>query len=62
MAVELESAEMVLKTTQECIRRGVLTDWFLFAQHCLRIAPPLTIKEKEIRKACSIIIEALDAV
>jgi len=62
MAVELESAEMVLKTTQECIRRGALTDWFLFAQHCLRIAPPLTIKEKEIRKACSIIIEALDAV
>jgi acetylornithine/succinyldiaminopimelate/putrescine aminotransferase len=62
MAVELESAESVLKTTQECIRRGVLTDWFLFAPHCLRIAPPLTIKEKEIRKACSIIREALDAV
>lgn len=62
MAIELETAETVLKTTQECIRRGVLTDWFLFAPHCLRIAPPLTIKEKEIRKACSIIIEALDAV
>jgi acetylornithine/succinyldiaminopimelate/putrescine aminotransferase len=33
------------------IKNGVLTDWFLFAPHCMRIAPPLNISSKEIDKA-----------
>jgi 4-aminobutyrate aminotransferase-like enzyme len=28
----------------------------------MRIAPPLTISEIEIRKACNIIVEAIDAI
>ncbi len=43
-----------------CIQKGLLTDWFLFADHCLRIAPPLTITAEEVRKACAIILEAID--
>lgn len=43
-----------------CIRNGVLTDWFLFAPHCMRIAPPLNISTKEIETACGIIIKGLD--
>jgi acetylornithine/N-succinyldiaminopimelate aminotransferase len=38
---------------------GVFTDWFLFAPNCLRIAPPLTISEEEIRIACDEIIKAI---
>ncbi len=51
-------------TTQEVIARllqkGILTDWFLFAPHCLRIAPPLTISKKEIRMVCKVLLEVLD--
>ena len=42
------------------IAKGLITDWFLFATHCLRIAPPLIISEDEVKKACKIILETLD--
>lgn len=59
IAVELESNEKVLEVVQKCIENGVFTDWFLFAQNCLRIAPPLTITEEDIINACAIIKAAL---
>jgi 4-aminobutyrate aminotransferase-like enzyme len=31
----------------------------LFAANCLRIAPPLTITEEEIKKACAVIVGCL---
>jgi acetylornithine/succinyldiaminopimelate/putrescine aminotransferase len=59
IAVEFDSYEENKKIIDACIERGVFTDWFLFASHCMRIAPPLTINEAEIRKACAIILEAV---
>ncbi|HEX5024894.1 MAG TPA: aspartate aminotransferase family protein [Agriterribacter sp.] len=47
-----------LDTTKDL---GVLTDWFLFAPQCMRIAPPLNITHREIRKACKKILQAIDA-
>ena len=60
IAVEFDSHESTKKIVDACIKRGVLTDWFLFAPHCMRIAPPLIIRRKEIEKACKIILEVLD--
>lgn len=60
LALELDSFETNKKVIDACIENGVLTDWFLFAAHCLRIAPPLTITEAEIRQACSVITGVLD--
>ncbi len=62
MALELETAADVIKVAEYCLRKGVLTDWFLFAPNCVRIAPPLTIKEKEIKKVCLVMVEALNNV
>ncbi|PSL22564.1 aspartate aminotransferase family protein [Chitinophaga ginsengisoli] len=62
MAVEFESFAMNKKVIDACIERGLLTDWFLFAPECLRIAPPLIINEEEIRQACKIIIDVLNEV
>ena len=56
IAVQFENAEVNKKLINACIANGVLTDWFLFAPDCLRIAPPLTISEREIRQACGIIL------
>jgi acetylornithine/N-succinyldiaminopimelate aminotransferase len=62
MAVEFESFEINKKVIDGCIERGLLTDWFLFAPECLRIAPPLIIGEEEIRWACDVIIDVVNEV
>ena len=59
MAVEFENYEQCKKAIDRCIENGVLTDWFLFASNCLRISPPLTITEDEIRESCRVILQSL---
>lgn len=60
MAVEFDSFETNKKVIDTVIENGALTDWFLFASDCLRICPPLTITEDQIKKACTIIIDVLN--
>lgn len=62
MAIEFENFDINKKVIDGCLQRGLLTDWFLFAPECLRIAPPLTISEKEIKKAAKTILAVLDEV
>lgn len=62
IAVEFSSFEVNKKIIDYCIGKGVLTDWFLFAPHCMRIAPPLTIDEKEIEQACKVIIKGIESI
>ena len=59
IAVELKSVEEVGKTLAHCLDAGLFSDWFLFAPHCIRIAPPLIISEEEIRRACAILLHSL---
>jgi acetylornithine/N-succinyldiaminopimelate aminotransferase len=59
MAVEFDSFETNKKIIDGCIANGLLTDWFLFADNCLRISPPLIITEDEIKKAAKIILECV---
>ena len=47
------------KIIDALITEGVFTDWFLFASNCLRIAPPLTISEEEIKLACEKIMSVV---
>jgi acetylornithine/succinyldiaminopimelate/putrescine aminotransferase len=60
IAVEFGSSDENKRIIDACIRKGVLTDWFLFAPECLRIAPPLTITDGQIRSACEIILSAIN--
>jgi len=59
VAIELENFELNKKIIDRCIENGVVVDWFLHCSNSMRIAPPLIIKEDEIRKACAVIIEAI---
>jgi len=52
MAIEFENFEETQKVIKACIEKGVITDWFLFADNCLRIAPPLIIEEEDLLFAC----------
>ena len=60
MAVEFESFEVLKPIIDRAIDLGVITDWFLFCDDSMRIAPPLVITEDEIREACGIILKAID--
>lgn len=62
IAVEFADFVTCKKIIDLAIEEGVLTDWFLFASNCMRIAPPLNISKKEIRKACAHIITACNKV
>lgn len=59
LAVEFDSFETCKRVIDRCIAEGLITDWFLFAPHCLRLSPPLTISESEIEQACAIILDSL---
>jgi len=52
VAVEFDSFEINKKIADTCIKNAVLVDWFLFADNCMRISPPLIIEEEQIKKAC----------
>jgi acetylornithine/N-succinyldiaminopimelate aminotransferase len=60
LAIELESFELNKKIIDRCIANGVVVDWFLHCSNSMRIAPPLIISNDEIRKACGVIIEAIN--
>jgi acetylornithine/N-succinyldiaminopimelate aminotransferase len=60
MALEFKDAVICKKVIDKAIARGLFTDWFLFAPHCLRIAPPLTITKEEINEACIILRGVMD--
>ncbi len=60
MAAEFESFEILKPIIDKAIEFGVITDWFLFCDNSMRIAPPLVITEEEINKACGLILEAIE--
>jgi acetylornithine/succinyldiaminopimelate/putrescine aminotransferase len=60
MAVELRDFDEIQRVIKACLAAGLITDWFLFNNRSLRIAPPLTISETEIKWACGVILTALD--
>lgn len=60
LSIELENFETNKKVIDGCIEDGLITDWFLFASNCMRIAPPLIITHDEIKKSCEIIIKNLN--
>ncbi len=60
MAAEFESFAVLKAVIDQAIVNGVLTDWFLFCDNSMRIAPPLTITEEQIREACQLILSSID--
>lgn len=61
MSVQFDSFEQNKAIIDRAIELGVLSDWFLYCDDSLRIAPPLIITKEEIKAACDIIIEAIDS-
>ena len=61
-AFEFETDQIVNEIVKECLENGVICFWFLSCPNSFRIAPPLTITDEEIEKACEIINNAIKKV
>ena len=61
-AFQFDNADTVQKIVQTCLSKGLICFWFLSCPDSFRIAPPLTITEVEIRKACEIILMAINSI
>lgn len=62
LAADLGSAEYTLRVAEKCMEKGLIIFWLLYEGRFLRITPPLTISETEIREGCKIILESLEEV
>lgn len=62
LAPMTESVEITNEVILKCQDKGLILFWLLFEPCAIRITPPLTISESEIREGCKIIIETLDEV
>lgn len=60
LAMDLGTFSNVQKLIQYGLGQGLITDWFLFNDHSVRIAPPLIIQPDEIKHACEILLKGLD--
>lgn len=61
MAIHLDTFDQVQAVSDFALDHGIVVDWFLHCEQALRIAPPLTIPDDEIERACDVIVAALDA-
>lgn len=59
-AFDFDSPETVNNIVNKAKEKGVICYWFLSHPNSFRIAPPLTITEEEIEKACTIIFDAIE--
>lgn len=62
LAVVFDSFETNIKIIDKAIEEGVITDWFLFCDHAMRIAPPLNIREDVLIESCRKIVKAIDSI
>jgi acetylornithine/succinyldiaminopimelate/putrescine aminotransferase len=60
MAVQFENAELGQKIIHQCVANGLITDWFLFAADCMRIAPPLVMTDEMIQQVCEVILRTIN--
>jgi len=60
-AVDLGDTDFVKRVINSAYENGVLMDWFLYNDSAFRLAPPLIIEEEEIKSACDIIVDAIEA-
>lgn len=62
LAPMTESAEITDKVILRCQEKGLILFWLLFEGKAIRITPPLTISDEEIKEGCGIIIEVMNEI
>lgn len=60
LAVEFNDSDLTQRIVLHAVEAGLMTEWFLFHDTAMRIAPPLTITEEQIRESCTLLRHVLD--
>ncbi|WP_373059073.1 aspartate aminotransferase family protein [Zunongwangia sp. H14] len=60
LAAIVETEDIANEVILQCKDKGLILFWLLFEKRAIRITPPLTISEEEIREGCGIIIDVLN--
>jgi acetylornithine aminotransferase len=60
LAIILESGDLATQLILRCKALNLILFWLLFEPRAVRITPPLTISEEEIKQGCHIIIAVLN--
>ncbi|MDX1462956.1 MAG: aspartate aminotransferase family protein [Marinirhabdus sp.] len=62
LAALVENGALATEVILGCKAKNLILFWLLFEPRAIRITPPLTISDDEIREGCAIITEVLDAI
>ena len=62
LAAMVPTAEIASQVILACQEKGLILFWLLFESRAIRITPPLTISEEEIREGCEILLSVLDSI
>ena len=62
LAVLVDTPELASKIILKSLEKGLLLFWLLFEDKAIRITPPLTISDDEIKEGCTIIINAINEI
>nr|WP_227740395.1 aspartate aminotransferase family protein [Salegentibacter sp. BLCTC] len=62
LAIITNSEEITNHLILKCKEKELILFWLLFEKKAVRITPPLTISEEEIKEGCGIIIDVLDEI
>ena len=60
MALELTHRKYIKHVVHKCFDQGVLVDYFLFNNRCIRMAPPLIYTFEQLKLVCGFIKNSLD--
>jgi acetylornithine/succinyldiaminopimelate/putrescine aminotransferase len=60
LALIMEDTKTAQTLVKKCLEEGVLLFFLLFEPKAVRISPPMTISEKQIKKACKTLIKVLN--
>jgi acetylornithine/succinyldiaminopimelate/putrescine aminotransferase len=60
LALIMEDTKTAQTLVKKCLEEGVLLFFLLFEPKAVRISPPLTISDKQIKKACKTLIKVLN--
>jgi acetylornithine aminotransferase len=62
LAPLFKNPEIANQVVLKSIERGLMLFWLLWEKKAIRITPPLTITEKEIKRGCTLLRNVLDEV
>ncbi|MFY8005459.1 MAG: aminotransferase class III-fold pyridoxal phosphate-dependent enzyme, partial [Chitinophagaceae bacterium] len=59
-SISFNNFELNKQIVHNAVKNGLVTDWFLFNNCAMRIAPPLCISKEQLTEACNTILKVID--